>query len=184
MAGSKVEAIAARLGADVPSQLTPGPSIGTGAGEIVELAPNLEDHYLLIIPQPFGLSTAEVYREADRLGLTRPAEELAAITADLQECVRAQEHTPAALPSRLLVNDLEAAALSLRPEIVAALDAARAAGAHHALVCGSGPTVIGVFWGTDFHRVHAAAERLRDRYPGAVATGVVGRGVAAPAPNT
>lgn len=184
VAWSTVEAIAARLGADVPSRLTPGPSIGTGAGEVVELAPNLEDHNLLIVPQPFGLSTAEVYREADRLGLTRSTEELAAIRADLQERVRDQEHTPSALPCRLLLNDLEAAALSLAPEILLALNAARAAGAHQVLVCGSGPTVIGVFWGTDFHPVQVAAKRLRDRYPGAIATGVVGRGVAASAPNT
>lgn len=183
VAQSELEAIARRLGADVPSQLHPGPSIGTGTGEIVAQAPNLEDHYLLVIPQPFGLSTGEVYREADRLGLTRSAEELAAIRADLQECVRAQEHTPAVLPARLLINDLEAAAVSLRPEIVLALNAARRAGAHHALVCGSGPTVIGIFWGNDFRRVHVAADRLRDRYPGALATGVVERGVPVSAPN-
>jgi 4-diphosphocytidyl-2-C-methyl-D-erythritol kinase len=179
VAQSELEAIARRLGADVPGQMHPGPSIGTGAGEIVEEAPSLEDHHLLVIPHPFGLSTAEVYREADRLGLTRSAEELSAIRADLVQCL----HTPAVLPSRLLVNDLEAAAVSLRPEIVLALNAARRAGAHQALVCGSGPTVIGIFWGNDFHRVHLAAKRLRDRYPGAMATGVVDRGVPASAPN-
>jgi 4-diphosphocytidyl-2-C-methyl-D-erythritol kinase len=184
VASSDVETIARRLGADVPSQLVPGPSIGTGAGEIIELAPSLEDHTLLILPQPFGLSTAAVYREADRLGVPRTAAELAAITADLQECVRAQERTPAALPSRLMANDLEAAALSLRPEIGEALEAATAAGADHALVCGSGPTVIGIFWGAHgFPRVQDAAEGLRDRYPGVVAAGVVERGVPAPAPN-
>lgn len=179
----QVQAIGRRLGADVSSQLDPGPSIGTGAGEVIELAPDLQDHHLLILPQPFGLSTPEVYREADRLGLTRSAEELAAIRADVEATIRQCEHRPAPLPSPLIVNDLQPAALSLRPEIAESLARAREAGADEALVCGSGPTVIGIFWGSDLHRVQAAAERLRERYQGAIATGVVGRGIPARAAN-
>jgi 4-diphosphocytidyl-2-C-methyl-D-erythritol kinase len=180
---AEVEAIAARLGADIPSQLHPGPSIGTGAGEAIELAPNLDEHDLLILPQPFGLSTAEVYREADRLGVTRSEGELAAIRADVEATVRGYEHTPAPLPSRLIVNDLQPAALSLRPEIGESLERVREAGADEALVCGSGPTVIGIFWGSDFHRAHAAAERLRLRSPGVMAAGVMGRGIPVRAAN-
>ena len=44
-------------------------------------------------------------------------------------------------------NDLQDAARSLCPAIDAALAAARAAGADHALVSGSGPTVVGLFGG-------------------------------------
>ena len=33
----------------------------------------------MILPQPFPLSTADVYREADRLGLARSADELASM---------------------------------------------------------------------------------------------------------
>ena len=40
---------------------------------------------------------------------------------------------------------MEPAARSLRPEIGAALDALRAAGAPHALLTGSGPTAFGLF---------------------------------------
>ena len=46
-------------------------------------------------------------------------------------------------------NDLEDAARSLCPAIDDALDAARDAGADHALVSGSGPTVVGLFTGPD-----------------------------------
>ena len=49
--------------------------------------------------------------------------------------------------SNLLVNDLESASVSLRPKITGALEAVREAGAEPAMVCGSGPTVIGVFCG-------------------------------------
>lgn len=176
-----LEAIAARLGADVPSQLDPGPSLGTGAGEVVAPVDKLEAHGLLVVPQPFGLSTADVYREADRLGLARSTDELAALRADLETIVTATEHPPQRLPERLIVNDLQAASLSLAPQIGAALESARAAGAAHALVCGSGPTVIGVFWGPDgFHRAQSGSRQLCRRFPGATAVDVVLRGVTAP----
>jgi 4-diphosphocytidyl-2-C-methyl-D-erythritol kinase len=71
--------LACALGADVPSQLTPGLSLGTGAGDVVEiLGDPLAPHAFVIVPQDFGLSTADVYREADRLGLPRDAGALAA----------------------------------------------------------------------------------------------------------
>ena len=73
--------IAASLGADVPSQLRPGPSLGTGAGEQIEPLATLESYGVLVLPQPFALSTPDVYREADRLGLGRTAEELAGLRA-------------------------------------------------------------------------------------------------------
>ena len=176
-----VHRIAADLGSDVPSQLDPGLSIATGAGEIVTAVRELEDHALLVLPQAFGLSTAEVYREADRLGLPRPAEELASVHADLESSL---DGAGAVLPARLVVNDLEPASLSLRPEIASALGCAREAGAEHALVCGSGPTVIGVFWGGEAHqRAAAAAAKLRGRFPLATATRPRARGVGASAAN-
>jgi 4-diphosphocytidyl-2-C-methyl-D-erythritol kinase len=184
-----LEAIAARLGADVPGQLDPGPSIGTGAGEVVAPVGNLDDHSLLVLPQSFGLSTAEVYREADRLGLGRAAGELASLRADLQTTLAdlqtvmaselASEPSRAQLPERLIVNDLQPAALSLAPEIGAGLELAREAGAEQAIVCGSGPTVIGVFWGLDgFHRAQLASGQLRPRFLGATAVDVVLRAIA------
>ena len=102
-----VEELAAVLGADVPSQLVPGVAVGSGAGDIVERAEELAPHAFVIVPQDsFGLVTADVYREADRLGLPRDEPDL----ADRLRAVRAGGMPP-------LVNDLEPAALSLRPEI-------------------------------------------------------------------
>jgi 4-diphosphocytidyl-2-C-methyl-D-erythritol kinase len=160
--------IAVSLGADVPAQLRPGPSLGTGAGEILAPPPELEPYGVLVLPQPFELATRDVYREADRLGLSRSGAELAELASRL--AVR--------LPDRL-VNDLEPAALSLAPAIGGAIDAARAAGADDALVCGSGPTVIGVFRGADGERrARRAAAEL-----GGLAAAPVGAGVGASAPN-
>lgn len=176
--------IAARLGADVSSQLDPGASVGTGAGEIVETVSDLDRHALLILPQRFGLATAEVYREADRLGLARPGQELAALHSRLVSAIAAHRPVPEPVPESLIVNDLQPAALSLRPQIAPALELAREVGSDQAILCGSGPTVIGIFWGPEgLARARRGAERLHSRFPGATASGVVGRGVLAPAPN-
>ena len=166
---STVTRIAVGLGADVPGQLDPGPSVGTGAGDVVEAVADLGTHSLLVLPQPFGLSTAEVYREADRLGLGRPGEELASLRARLERAVGgADGGSP--IPEPLMVNDLQPAALAQRPEIGRALQRAGEVGADRALVCGSGPTVIGVFWGARAaSRAQQAAETLRHESPGAIA---------------
>ena len=76
----------------------------------------------------------------------------------------------ARLEASLLHNDLEPAALSLCPEIADAMDAARQSGADQAMVCGSGPTVIGVFWGDDASaRAGGATTALGEQFPRAAA---------------
>ena len=157
-----LERIAAELGADVPSQLRPGLWLGTGAGEEIEPVAPLAAHGFVIVPQPFPLSTAEVYREADRLGLPRTAAEL----ADSRSALAAAVASGAALPAEIVVNDLEPATVSLAPSVSGALRAVRRAGADQALVCGSGPTAMGIFWGEDGpRRADAGAGRLRAEYP-------------------
>jgi 4-diphosphocytidyl-2-C-methyl-D-erythritol kinase len=165
-----VAELAASLGADVPSQLRPGLSLGTGAGDVTQPLDPLAPHAFAIVPQAFGLSTAEVYREADRLGLPRDASDLAARVDQIR----------AGAPMAH-VNDLEPAAVSLRPQIGAALDAVRDTGADHAMVSGSGPTVFGLYQGEDAaQRAEAAAVRLADRYPGATSAAPVREEFAAP----
>jgi 4-diphosphocytidyl-2-C-methyl-D-erythritol kinase len=115
------------LGADVPSLLRPGRVLMTGAGEHVARLPDPKPLGVLVLPADAALSTPDVYREADRLGLTRPHTAL--------------EH----VDIHAIHNDLQDAARSLCPAIDAALDTARAAGADLAMVSGSGPTVVGLF---------------------------------------
>jgi 4-diphosphocytidyl-2-C-methyl-D-erythritol kinase len=135
--------LAAELGADVPSQLTPALSLVEGAGERVERLPEPAPHAAVLLPGGGGLSTAAVFAEADRLGLGRDAEELGALAARLRGAAGAGA-SPLSY-AELLVNDLEPAARSLRPDIAAALDALRAARAPVALLTGSGPTAFGLF---------------------------------------
>ena len=172
-------AVAASLGADVPSQLAPGLSLGTGAGEVVQARAALAEHAFVLLPSGEQLSTAAVYREADRLGLARPAAELSAIGRRLHG-----ELTPGSrLAREFVVNDLAAAALSLCPAIAIALADARCAGAEDTIVCGSGPTVAGVFWGPGASaRAAAAAASLSTAHPGAVAATPVSGPFGAAAP--
>ena len=158
--------LAAVLGSDVPAQLALRRCLMTGAGERVEPLPEPPPGLgVLVVPVDAELSTADVYRAADRMGLPRSAEEL----AELEGTVRAAA-LAGPLPRELLVNDLEPAARELCPGIEPVLAAVTAAGADHAIVTGSGPTVIGLFEGTrGRERAQAAARALRERHPRAVA---------------
>jgi 4-diphosphocytidyl-2-C-methyl-D-erythritol kinase len=151
-----LEELAAGLGADVPSQLYPALALVRGAGERVELLPEPVAHTALLLPGGGGLSTAEVFAAADRLGLGRDADELEEIASKLRATVLSGA-SPLSFPG-LLVNDLEPAARSLRPDIGAALDALREAGAPVAILSGSGPTAVGLF--EDIAAARAAAARI------------------------
>ena len=173
--------IAAGLGADVPSQLEPGLMLGTGAGDEVRSVAPRAPHACVIVPQPRGLSTAEVYGRADELGLPRGPMELDRLRADVASAL---ESGPG-LPQQLVVNDLEPAAVSLFAGLASALDAVRRAGADHALMCGSGPTVAGLYWGSDGEaRACEAATQLREAYPEACVAVPVESGYGAPVPRT
>ncbi len=171
--------IARRLGADVPSQLAPGLSLGTGAGDEVAPLPPVAPHSVLLVPQPFPLSTADVYREADRLGLPRGADDLADRRAAVKAALKGGGQR---LPNALAMNDLGRATLSLAPGVSDALAGLRDAGADQILVCGSGPTAAGIFWGErSGQRAERAAAQLGRAYPAAVAASPVGP--AAPSPG-
>ncbi|HEY6279384.1 MAG TPA: 4-(cytidine 5'-diphospho)-2-C-methyl-D-erythritol kinase [Streptosporangiaceae bacterium] len=130
--------LAAGLGSDVAFTLVGGTAIGMGRGERV--TPALASgtyHWVLAFAQD-GLSTVEVYAACDRLRAAgsgdahRPTLDTALMTA-------LRSGDPAGL-GPLLANDLQAAAISLRPELRRTLAAGVEFGALGAMVCGSGPT--------------------------------------------
>jgi 4-diphosphocytidyl-2-C-methyl-D-erythritol kinase len=149
-----LRALGAEVGADVASQIEPGPALVRGAGERVEAA-SLPPMWLVLLPSPRGLSTARVYAELDRLGGGRRGLD--------PESLRALVETPLPLLAAAVENDLEPAALSLRPELEAGLRALRGAGALAAALSGSGPTAFGLFPDGD------AARWAASSIPGALA---------------
>jgi 4-diphosphocytidyl-2-C-methyl-D-erythritol kinase len=161
--------LGAQLGADVPAQIVPGRWLATGAGDVLERLPDPNPEWFGLLILPFGaeLSTAAVYAEADRLGVGRPAAELEDRRGALRAALELSAPVPAA--SELLENDLTQAAISLRPEIAAALEEVREAGAEIALVSGSGPTVVGLFGHANgLGRAQRAAAGLAGRLPAPV----------------
>jgi 4-diphosphocytidyl-2-C-methyl-D-erythritol kinase len=152
---SDLRELAAELGADVPSQIEPRHALVTGAGERVERL-ELPAMGLVLVPSKDGLSAADVYKEADRIESTR--EQL-----DPDE-LRELAAGPLSALAAGVDNDLQPAAMSLRPEIGEPVEQLRKAGALAAAVSGSGPTAFGIFSGP------AMAERAAAAVPGAIVT--------------
>ncbi|MFF8790320.1 4-(cytidine 5'-diphospho)-2-C-methyl-D-erythritol kinase [Streptomyces sp. NPDC015125] len=128
--------LCAELGSDVPFSLVGGAALGRGRGELLTPLPVGGTFHWVFAVADGGLSTPAVYGEFDRLtaGTDVPEPEAA------PELLTALETGDATALAASLANDLQPAALSLRPSLTATLEAGTAAGALAALVSGSGPT--------------------------------------------
>ena len=129
---TEIGELASMLGSDVPFTLVGGTALATGRGELVTPVLGRGQFHWVFALAEGGLSTAEVYAEHDRrapLVETSPDGVLAALRAG----------DPAAL-GKVLHNDLQAAALRLRPALRRTLEAGVDCGALGAIVSGSGPT--------------------------------------------
>lgn len=136
----ELASVAARLGSDVPFLVLGGTALGRGRGEQVSpvLAPGRAWHWVLALAEG-GLSTPDVYRELDRLRAEDAAPPPAGSSDGILAALRQRD---AAVLAASLVNDLQPAALSLRPSLRDTLDAGLAAGSLAGIVSGSGPTCV------------------------------------------
>jgi len=136
----ELASVAAELGSDVPFLVYGGTALGTGRGEAVSpvLARGNAWHWVIATADS-GLSTPDVYRELDRLRTAGRAPTPAGAPTELLGALRQRD--PAVL-AEVLVNDLEPAAVSLRPGLAKTLATGRDAGALAGLVSGSGPTCV------------------------------------------
>jgi 4-diphosphocytidyl-2-C-methyl-D-erythritol kinase len=141
--------LASGIGSDVAFGLLGGTAIGIGRGE--QVTPVLTSgtfHWVLAFANG-GLSTAEVYAKCDRMRASqesRKAKERKVGTASVSDpaldnaLIAALRSGDPAKLGPLLSNDLESAAISLRPGLRRALAAGQELGALGAMVSGSGPT--------------------------------------------
>lgn len=142
-------ALAAVLGSDVPFALVGGTARGTGRGEVVTPIADDSSLWWVVVPSAEGLSTPAVYAEFDAapgIGSGRSAPEWSGLS-----------YAEAAAALR---NDLEDAALRLRPDLAITRDAVTDAGADAVLLSGSGPTFLGLV--PDRESAHNVADRLVD----------------------
>jgi 4-diphosphocytidyl-2-C-methyl-D-erythritol kinase len=132
----ELAAIAASLGSDVPFMLHGGTALGTGRGE--QLVPVLSRHtfHWVLALDRRGLSTPKVFAELDRLRAAGDPPRVGAVEPVL-EALAAGDPRQLALS---LGNDLQAAAVSMAPDLRRTLRAGVEAGALAGIVSGSGPT--------------------------------------------
>lgn len=137
---TELDDLAAQLGADVPFALLGHTAVGTGRGDrLTAVLGRGQFHWVLALAQS-GLSTAEVYGRCDRLRAeSGQSVDLVPAQADpaLLAALRAGD---AEALGATLRNDLEPAAVSLRPDLARTLEAGRDLGALGAVLSGSGPT--------------------------------------------
>lgn len=136
----ELASIAAGIGSDVPFLIYGGTALGTGHGEAVSpvLVRPSSWHWVMAVADT-GLSTPEVYRELDRLRAEGAAPPPLGSSDDLLAALRQRD--PAVLGAAL-GNDLQAAALTLRPALTKVLKIGEGAGALAGIVSGSGPTCV------------------------------------------
>lgn len=128
--------LAALVGSDVPFCIEGGTALATGTGtSVARVLTRSTTHWVVGIDRA-PLATADVYAAFDTLAPPDPASPDAVLqalrTGDLDGLAAA------------LHNDLEPAAVLLRPELAARRAALRDAGALAAIVSGSGPTMLGL----------------------------------------
>jgi len=155
--------LAADLGSDVPFCLLGGTAVGRGRGELVSPVPTGGRFHWVLALDAAGMSTPAVYGELDRLRAEGGNDNAAGnagsagldVPAALLDALR-EGDVPALAGA--LANDLQPAALSLRPELAGVLRLAHRVDAEGVLVSGSGPTC--VFLARDAEHAQQTCTRL------------------------
>jgi 4-diphosphocytidyl-2-C-methyl-D-erythritol kinase len=159
----ELQELAMSIGADVPSQVEPGSHLVLGAGEVVERLTKTWHIEALLLTTEEGLDTAAVYELHDRRD--HRLRRLDHDRALLEEAIATAAYDPLEFQA-LLENDLERAALQLRPQAERALELLRDAGARVARLSGSGPTAFGLFESRE--QANAARAAIAPRWDGDV----------------
>jgi 4-diphosphocytidyl-2-C-methyl-D-erythritol kinase len=153
-----LSALAAQLGADVAFPLLGGTALGTGRGEILRPVPVAGTLHWVLALADGGISAGAAYAELDRLRASGAAPAPAPTPDGLLAALAAGDLAAVAAG---LANDLQPAALALRPDLRAVLDTGERAGALGGIVSGSGPTC--AFLCADTAAARAVARTLRIR---------------------
>lgn len=147
-----LDAIAARLGSDVPFFLAGGSAIGSGRGEIIEDLADIAAENMLVVTPSVSVSTADAFRGSNASALTSEV-----LESSLTVC-RNEANSLDPLHS-VLINDFEPTVLAAHPEIRRVKETLLELGALNAALSGSGASVYAVF---DNKETRQAAQKALD----------------------
>jgi 4-diphosphocytidyl-2-C-methyl-D-erythritol kinase len=147
-ATAQLAGLGARIGADVSFFVYGRPARVGGVGEQIAPLDAWASLSLVVCSDGYPLSTKLVYSKvAPSLTTHRPDSNIAALVIDRESI------------TELLVNDLEAAAAQIHPEVLSLKARLLEQGARGALMTGSGSAVFGIF--VDVEQAQRAAATLR-----------------------
>lgn len=159
VAGEKIWKAATELGADVPFALIGGTAIGTGKGEELQAINGVKKFHWVLVVSNDGLSTPSVYQKLDAIRAERGENIRAPRNLDVPiQLIEALQSGDAHQLAASLRNDLQEAAIAMRPELGELINLGVAAGALAGMVSGSGPTV--AFLVADAPAAQAVANKL------------------------
>ena len=132
----QLDAMASSLGSDVPFMLHGGCALGTGRGDVLAPIMTRGTYHWVFATFNEGLSTPAVYERFDNM--TSHSDEY--VPEVPNEVLVALSQSDSVTLGDALHNDLQVAALTLRPRLANTLEFGMDHGAIGALVSGSGPT--------------------------------------------
>lgn len=149
---TRLQAIAEDLGADVPFFLSGGTALGTGRGDTIEPADEIDEKIMLIVTPSADVLTRDAFETIAAPTLTKEA-----LNRILRVC--RLEARSLDLRQTVLINDFEQSVFSAHSEIRRVRETLLDLGAVTAALSGSGASVFAVF---DKEETRQTAEKALD----------------------
>lgn len=145
--------IGSRIGADVPFFFLGGTALGVGKGDELSKLNSFAHNKILIVNTGYGISTKYVYENYKK----NPD-----FYVDFDNIIRTINNEDYERLYPLLKNELESVTIALQPDIGEIKYEMNRLGAKTSLMCGSGPTVFGIF--EDENKLENAFFYFKDKF--------------------
>jgi len=146
--------LALKIGADVPYCIMGGTALCEGIGEKVKKLKNFNNHILVVVKPPFGVSTKDVYQNLDTSRIYKHP--------DTEHLIKAIEDNDLNYVSKNMKNVLENVTLRKHNILKEIKSSMIKYGAVGAMMSGSGPTIFAFF--EDMLKAQYCFEKLKLKY--------------------
>ncbi|WP_099331557.1 4-(cytidine 5'-diphospho)-2-C-methyl-D-erythritol kinase [Actinomyces minihominis] len=174
---ARLEEMARTLGADVPACLLGGVALGLGRGDHMELlrggsqVPTAQSRWWVAVFSSTGLSTPDVFERFDQAPGRKPTRSLPSVVAgqSIDQGLKETLSAPGDGVKSALINDLQAPAFELRPDLAETARLLERAGVTW-MMSGSGPTLVAL---ADSRQLAKELARELEGLPGVSGTAVM-----------